>query len=51
VSSEAQYAGKRSLIMGKLYKRNDEWKFSAIGDPTDDTFLGQTIARIVKSYL
>lgn len=51
VSAEAQYAGKQSIIMGKLYKRNNEWKFSAIGDPTEDTFLGQTIHRIVKSYL
>jgi len=51
VSAEAQYQGKQSIIMGKLYKRNGEWKFSAIGDPTEDTFLGQTIQRIVKSYL
>ncbi len=51
VSAESQYSGKRSIIMGKLYKRNGEWKFSAIGDPTEDTFLGQTIHRIIKSYL
>ncbi|MFY8188607.1 MAG: TerD family protein [Flavobacterium sp.] len=51
VSSDVQYSGKRSIIMGKLYKRNGEWKFSAIGDPTDDAFLGQTIHRIIKSYL
>jgi tellurium resistance protein TerZ len=51
VSAESQYVGKRSIIMGKLYKRNDEWKFSAIGDPTEDVFLGQTIHRIIKSYL
>ena len=51
VSAEGQYVGKRSIIMGKLYKRNGEWKFSAIGDPTEDTFLGQTIHRIMKSYL
>jgi len=51
VSAEGQYANKRSIIMGKLYKRGDEWKFSAIGDPTEDTFLGQTIQRIVKNYL
>lgn len=51
VSAEPQYAGKLSIIMGKLYKRNNEWKFSAIGDPTEDTFLGQTIQRIMKSYL
>lgn len=51
VSAEGQYANKRSIIMGKLYKRDGEWKFSAIGDPTEDTFLGQTIQRIVKNYL
>ncbi len=51
VSAEPSYAGKKALIMGKLYKRNNEWKFDAIGDPTEDSFLGQTIQRIVRSYL
>ncbi len=51
VSAESQYAGKRALIMGKLYKKNNEWKFNAIGDPTEDGFLGQTIQRIMKSYI
>jgi tellurium resistance protein TerZ len=51
VSAEAQFAGKKALIMGKLYKKDNEWKFNAIGDPTEDQFLGQTIHRIVKSYL
>jgi len=51
VAAEAQYAGKKGLIMGKLYKKENEWKFNAIGDPTEDSFLGQTIHRIVKSYL
>jgi len=51
VSAEQSYAGKKALILGKLYKRNDEWKFDAIGDPTPDTFLGQTIHLIIKSYL
>jgi tellurium resistance protein TerZ len=51
VSAESNYSGKKAIIMGKLYKRNDEWKFDAIGEPTEDQFLGQTIQRIVKSYL
>ena len=51
VSADSQYVNKRSIIMGKLYKRNNEWKFSAIGDPTEDTFLGQTIHKIIQSYL
>ncbi len=51
VSAESAYTGKKALVMAKLYKRNDEWKFDAIGDPTDDVFLGQTIHRIAKNYL
>lgn len=51
VAAEPQFAGRRAIIMGKLYKKGDEWKFNAIGDPTEDVFLGQTIHRIVKSYL
>jgi len=37
--------------MGKLYKRNGEWKFAAIGDAYDDKFLGFTIHRIIKDYV
>ena len=51
VSAESQYAGKRAVIMGKLYKRDNVWKFHAIGDATDDAHLCATIARILKSYL
>jgi len=51
VSAESQYSGRKALIMGKLYKKENEWKFHAIGDPTEDVFLGQTIHRIIKSYL
>jgi tellurium resistance protein TerZ len=51
VSAEPSYSGKKALIMGKLYKKNGEWKFDAIGDPTPDRFLGETIHLIIKSYL
>ncbi len=50
VSSEAQYKGKRALILGRLYRKGSEWKFAAIGDPTDDVFVGQTIVRIAQEY-
>ena len=50
VSAEPNYAGKKAIIMGKLYKKDNEWKFNAIGDPTEDSFLGQTIQRIMQSY-
>ena len=51
VAAEGQYSGKRAMVMGKLYKKEDVWKFHAIGDPTEDVFVGQTVLRIVKSYI
>ena len=51
LSAETQYSNKKALIMGKLVKNENEWNFTAIGDATDDTFLGQTIKRILTSYL
>lgn len=50
VSSEPTYKDKRAVIMGKLYKKGDEWKFSAIGDAAADNNLCETIDRIVKTY-
>jgi tellurium resistance protein TerZ len=30
------FAGHVSMVMGVFYKRNNEWKFNAIGEPTKD---------------
>jgi tellurium resistance protein TerZ len=51
VSAERQFVGKRALVMGKLYKRDDAWRFHAIGDPTEDNNLCETINRILKHYV
>jgi len=50
VAAESNYKGKRSLILGRLYKKGTEWKFAAIGDATEDTFVGQTVVRITNEY-
>lgn len=50
VAATPAYAGRRALIMGKLYKRDGKWRFAAIGDATDDANLCETIERIEKSY-
>lgn len=50
VAAESQYAGMTALIMGKLYRRNGEWKFSAIGDAYPDANICETIRRIVTNY-
>lgn len=50
VSAEKAFKGHRALIMGKLYKKNGEWRFSAIGDATTDNNICLTINRICKDY-
>jgi tellurium resistance protein TerZ len=50
VAAEPQFKGKRSLILGRLYRKGAEWKFNAIGDPTEDSFVAQTVIRITKEY-
>ena len=50
VSKEPQFAGKRALIMGKLYRKNGEWKFAAIGDAHTDRNICETIIRILNNY-
>lgn len=51
VVAEAQYRGKKALVMGELYKKDGVWKFNAIGDASEDVFLGQTIQRISQTYI
>lgn len=50
VAAQPQFAGKRALVMGKLYKRNNAWRFAAIGDATEDRNLCDTIKRICNDY-
>ena len=50
VAAMPQYRGATALIMGKLYRRNGEWKFSAIGDAFPDANICETIRRIAADY-
>lgn len=51
IASDAKFSGFVSMILGKLYRRNGEWKFSAIGEPTKDTKLEQTLQSVQRLYL
>ncbi|MBZ9687000.1 TerD family protein [Clostridium estertheticum] len=42
------YAGKTSLITGDIYRHNNEWKFSAIGEGTNEGSLTGLIERYRK---
>ena len=51
VASDSKFAGYVSMILGKLYRRNGEWKFSAIGEPTTDKKLADTLNTVQAKYL
>ncbi len=51
IASGAGFAGHVSMVMGVFYKRNGEWKFNAIGEPTKDKKLEETIDTVTKNYL
>ncbi|WP_126971940.1 TerD family protein [Gynurincola endophyticus] len=51
IAKEPNFMGHVSMIMGVFYKRNGEWKFNAIGEPTKDKNLEQTIVTVQKTFL
>lgn len=50
ITTDSTFANKRALVLGKLYKRNGEWKFDAIGEPTEDKNFLETIQTILNKY-
>ena len=51
IASDSKFTGFVSMILGKLYRHNGEWKFSAIGDPTRDKKLDGTLRSVQDSFL
>jgi len=50
IASDPKFSGFVSMILGKLYRRNGQWKFASIGEPTKDKKLEQTMVS-AKEYL
>lgn len=51
IANGANFAGHVSMVMGVFYKRNNEWKFNAIGEPTKDKKLEETVNTVTNKYL
>lgn len=41
------YDGKTAMIFGEVYRYNGEWKFGAIGEPTNDPSINETVQRYI----
>lgn len=51
IANGSGFAGHVSMVMGVFYKKNGDWKFNAIGEPTKDRKLEQTISTVTANYL
>ena len=51
IANDASFKGHVAMVMGVFYKKNGEWKFNAIGDPTADRKLEETIKTVQQKYL
>ncbi|SKA36376.1 tellurium resistance protein TerZ [Chitinophaga eiseniae] len=51
IAGDTSFAGHTSMVMGVFYKKNGEWKFNAIGEPTRDRKLQETVDTVSRQYL
>lgn len=51
IANDPTFAGSVSMVMGVFYKRNGEWKFNAIGEPTQDRNFESTLETVKRVYL
>ena len=51
IANGSDFAGHVSMVLGVFYKKNGEWKFNAIGEPTKDKKLEQTVKTVTEKYL
>jgi len=51
VANDATFAGKVAMVLGKLYRHQNAWKFTSIGDPTDDKKLDKLLQTVALKYL
>jgi len=51
IANEKAFAGNVSMVLGVFYKKNGDWKFNAVGTPTADKKLEQTVVTIQENYL
>lgn len=51
IANNPSFAGHVSMVMGVFYKKNNEWKFNALGEPTKDNRLEETLLTVAQNYL
>ncbi len=51
IANDKNFAGNVTMVLGVFYKKNGEWKFNAVGVPTQDKVIEQTEITIQQNHL
>lgn len=51
IASDPKFAGFVSMVLGRFYRHNDDWKFAALGEATKDKKLEETVKTVESTYL
>lgn len=51
IANDATFRNRIAMVLGKLYRRNNEWKFSAIGEPTNDRNLEELVIHSCAKFV
>jgi len=51
IANDKSFEGSVSMILGVFYKKNNEWKFNAVGLPSKDKKLEETVVTIQNNHL
>ena len=51
IANDANFAGNVTMVLGVFYKKNNEWKFNAVGVPTKDKVIEQTEITIQQNHI
>lgn len=51
IANDKNFAGSVTMVLGVFYKKNNEWKFNALGEPTKDRNIEETIKTIQQNFL
>jgi tellurium resistance protein TerZ len=51
IANDSKFNGSVSMVLGVLYRNGSAWKFRAVGEPTSDRKLEQTLKTVQSNFL
>jgi tellurium resistance protein TerZ len=51
IANGPKFRGHVSMIMGRFYRHQGKWKFAAIGEPTKDKMLQDSLKNVMNKYI